>query len=105
MSIPIRIQRGVNTKEEKLHQQIFNSIFQNDIKKSLKINKLNINLNTGITKDPYFIFPVLYSTDEPVHILGFFPPGSEYRSRRHFFKRIRNQTLIKNFFKTFSGKR
>ena len=72
MSIRIRIKRGVNTKEEKLHQQIFNSIFQNDIKKSLKINKLNINLNTGITKDPYFIFPVLYSPNEPVHFLGFF---------------------------------
>ena len=24
--------RGVNTKEEKLHQQMFNYIFQNDIK-------------------------------------------------------------------------
>ena len=28
--------RGVNTKEEKLHQKLFNYIFQKDIKKSLK---------------------------------------------------------------------
>ena len=37
--------RVVNTKEEKLHQQMFNLIFQNDIKKSLKINKQNMNLS------------------------------------------------------------
>ena len=28
--------KGVNTKEEKLHQKLFNYIFQKDIKKSLK---------------------------------------------------------------------
>ena len=39
--------QGVKTKE-KLHQKIFNSIFHNEIKKSLKINKQDITLS--ITK-------------------------------------------------------
>ena len=41
-------------KEEKLHRQIFNSIFQNDIKESLKINKQNINLS--ISKGSLLLF-------------------------------------------------
>ena len=65
MSIRIRIQRGVNTKEEKLHQQIFNSIFQNDIKKSLKINKLNINLS--ITKRSLILFVQFY-----IHLMNLY---------------------------------
>ena len=42
--------KGVNTKEEKLHQNIFILIFQNYINKSLQNNKQNIILSTCITK-------------------------------------------------------
>ena len=51
--------RGVNTKEEKLHQKFFNLIFQNDIKKLLQINRI-------LTFD----LPVLYSPNEPEILLG-----------------------------------
>ena len=46
--------KGVNNKKEKLHQKIVNKIFQNDMNKSLKINKQNTILSTVLQKDPYF---------------------------------------------------
>ena len=58
-------------KEEKLHRQIFNSIFQNDIKESLKINKQNINLS--ISKGSLLLFFQLL-------FKAFLPPGSGYTS-------------------------
>ena len=64
--------RMVNTKEEKLHQKIFNYIFQNYIKKSLQINKRSINLSRYNKRILTFILPVLYLPNEPAHFRGFF---------------------------------
>ena len=47
---------GVNTKEEKLLQQVFNLVTQNDMKKSLKINKQNINLSIIKGSLLFFLF-------------------------------------------------
>ena len=41
--------KGVKIKEDNLNKQIFNKIFQNDIKTPLKIRKHNV-----LQKDPYF---------------------------------------------------
>ena len=41
--------KGVKIKEDNLYKQIFNKIFQNDIKTPLKIRKHNV-----LQKDPYF---------------------------------------------------
>ena len=41
---------------------MFNTIFQNDIKTPLKMSKHKVLL-----KDPCFMFPVLYSPNEPEH--------------------------------------
>ena len=78
MSIWIRIQ-GVNTKEEKLHRKVFGYIFQNDIKKSLKINE-----QYKLQKDPYFysstsVFTTLTCTFSRLfHLLDPDPGGISY---------------------------
>ena len=67
--------RMVNIKKEKLHQKIFNYIFQNYIKKSLQINKLSINLS--ITKGSLLLFFQFYIYLMNLHISeAFLPPGS-----------------------------
>ena len=77
MSLWIRIQTphflfgsgskgGKKIKENKERKQIFNLIFQNDIKTPLKMSKLK-----GLKTDPS-MFPFLYSPNEPVYFLGFF---------------------------------
>ena len=64
MSIWLRIQtpnfssdpdpKGVKIKEDNLYQQNSTTFFK------------------VLQKDPYFMFPVLYSPEEPVYFLGFF---------------------------------
>ena len=48
-SDPYTDPKEVKIKEDNLYQQIFNKIFQNDIKKPLKISK-----NKVLQKDSYF---------------------------------------------------
>ena len=84
--------RGVKIKLDNLYHQIFNNIFQNDIKTPLKISKHKV-----LQKVLAFLFPVLYFPNEPEHFLGFIiswiriwicPCGSGWGSRRHIFMRI-----------------
>ena len=56
--------KGVKMKE---YQQIFNKIYQNDTKTLLKISKHKV-LQRILT----FMFPVLYTPNEPVYFLDFF---------------------------------
>ena len=66
--------KGVKIKEENLnrYQQIFNIVFQKDIKTPLNIRKHNVRYYKRILT---FMFPVLYSPNETVYFdyfLGFF---------------------------------
>ena len=64
--------KGVNTKEEKLHQKMFNLIFQKrtfkNHKKFIK-NRYNVKYYKRILT---FDLPFLYSPNELVNFLGFF---------------------------------
>ena len=86
---------GVNIKKEKLHQQIFNWIFKNDIEKSKWIKK---NINLGITKGSLLLF--VQFCIHLMNFLGFFTSWIRIRIQEAFFMRIRANLDSKhcNFF-------